>query len=73
MWKYRVQRVGAVDEHRVGLAAVHQQHLSVKLPVLLQGSIGVQHRVKLRGQAGYQFPSGHVSGARTLVAQEQIN
>jgi hypothetical protein len=39
--------------HRLspGGTALHQQHLGVKLPVLLRGSCGVQYRVELRGQA----------------------
>ena len=73
MWKYRVQGLGAVDEHWVGLAAVHQQHLCVQVSVLLQGSRGGQHWVKLRGQAGHQLSPGHVSRAGTLVAQQQVN
>ena len=73
MRKYRMQGLGAVDEHRVGLAAVHQQAPDVELPVLLQASLGVQHRVKLRGQASHQLPQGQVSGTGTLVAEEQVN
>jgi hypothetical protein len=69
MRKYPVQGLSAVEEHRVCLAAVHQQHLGVKLPVLLEGSLGVQHRVKLRGQAGHQLAPGNVPRAGTLVAQ----
>jgi hypothetical protein len=68
-----VQSFGAVDEHRVGLTAVNQQDMGVELPVLLQGSLGIQDRVQPRGQTGHQFPPGHVSGAGTLVAQKLVN
>ena len=73
MRKYRVQGLGALDEHRLGLAAAHQEHLSVELPVLLQGSLGVQHRVKLRRQAGHRLPPGDVSEAEMFVAEEHVN
>jgi hypothetical protein len=73
MRMYRVQSFGAIDERRVGLTAVHQQDMGVELPVLLPGSLGLQDRVQLRGQAGHQVPPGHVSGAGTVVAKELVN
>jgi small subunit ribosomal protein S4 len=33
MRKYGVQGFGAIDEHRVGFAAVDQEHLGVELPL----------------------------------------